>query len=139
MILGVVDRFTKITLFVLIKRKDRPTVARANPENDWKYHGFGEDVVSDSDGTFIEQFFTDLSDYFALKRNLGTAHHPQLDGQMERINPVTESYPQSYCNYEQNDWVAMLAIAEYAYNNSKHSATKISPLSATYGCEPSTI
>jgi len=30
----------------------------------------------------------------------------------------------------------MLAMAEYAYNNSKHSSTKISPVYANYGFEP---
>ena len=32
----------------------------------------------------------------------------------------------------------MLAMAEYAYNNSKHSSTKISPFYANYGFEPQT-
>jgi len=32
----------------------------------------------------------------------------------------------------------MLAMAEYTYNNSKHSATTISPLYANYGFEPRT-
>jgi hypothetical protein len=32
----------------------------------------------------------------------------------------------------------MLAMAEYAYNNSKHSATKITPFDANYGYEPRT-
>jgi hypothetical protein len=69
---------------------------------------------------------------------MSTAYHPQTDGQTERINQVIESYLQSYCNYEQNDWATMLAMAEYAYNNSKHSATKISPFHANYGLEPRT-
>jgi len=66
------------------------------------------------------------------------AYHPQSDGQTERINQVIESYLRFYCNSEQNDWASMLAMAEYAYNNSKHTATKMSPFYANYGFEPQT-
>jgi len=69
---------------------------------------------------------------------MSTPYHPQTDGQRERINQVIESYLRSYCNYEQNDWASMLAMAEYAYNNSKHSATKVSPFYANYVFEPRT-
>jgi hypothetical protein len=124
--------------FVPINKKDSPTVARAYLENVWKYQGFPEDVVSDRDGTFTGQFFTDLYNYLGIKRSMSTAYHPRTDGQTERINQVIESYLRSYCNYEQNDWASMLAMAEYAYNNSKHLATKISPFYANYGFEPRT-
>jgi len=124
-ILVVVDRFTKMAHFIPITKKDSPTVARAYLENIWKYHGFPEDVVSDRDGTFTGQYFTDLYDYLGIKNSMSTAFHPESDGQTERIDQVIESYRRSYCNYEQNDWASMLAIAEYAYNNSKHSSTKI--------------
>jgi len=137
-ILVVVDRFTKMAHFVPIKKKDSPTVARAYLENIWKYHGFPEDVVSDRDTTFTGSFFTDLYNYLGIKRSMSTAYHPQTDGQTERINQVIESYLRSYCNYEQNDWASMLAMAEYAYNNSKHSVTKISPFYANYGFEART-
>jgi len=138
MILVVVDRFTKMAHFIPIKKKDSPTVARAYLENVWKYHGFPEDVVSDRDGTFTGQYFTDLYDYLGIKKSMSTGFHPESDGQTERINQVIESYLRSYCNYEQNDWASMLAVAEYAYNNSKHSSTKISPFYANYGFEPRT-
>jgi len=132
-ILVVVDRFTKMTHFIPIKKKDSPRVARAYFENIWKYHGFPEDVVSDRDSTFTGSFFTDLYNYLGIKRSMSTAYHPQTDGQMERINQVIESYLRSYCNYERNDLASMLAMAEYAYNNSKHASTKISPFYANYG------
>jgi len=113
-------------------------VARAYLENVLKYHRYSEDVVSDRDGTFTGQFFTDLHDYLGIGRSMSTAYHPQSDGQTERINHVIESYLRFYCNYEQNDWASMLAMAEDAYNNSKHSATKISPLYGNYGFKPRT-
>jgi hypothetical protein len=138
LILVVVDRFTKMAHFVPIKNEHSPVVARPDLENVWKYHGFPEDVVADHDGTFTGQFFTDLYDYLEIKRSMSTPYHAQTDRQTERINEVIESYLQSYCNYEQHDWVSMIAMAEYAYNNSKHSATKISPFYANYGFEPRT-
>jgi len=138
MILVVVDRFTKMAHFIPIEKKDSPTVARAYLENVWKYHGFRENVVSDRDSTLTGSFFTDLYNYLGIKRSMSTAYHPQTDGQTERINQVIEFYLRSYCNYEQNNWASMLAMAEYAYNNSKHSSTKISPLYANYGFEPRT-
>jgi len=138
MILVVGDRFTKMAHFIPIKKKDSPTVAKAYLENVWKYHGCPEDVVSDRDSTFTGSFCTDLYSYLGIKRSMSTADHPQTEGQTERINQVIEAYLRSYCNYEQNDWASMLAMAEYAYNNSKHSSTKISPFYANYGFEPRT-
>lgn len=44
-----------------------------------------------------------------------------------------EAYLDCYCNYEQNDWASMLAMAGYVYNNSNHLAEKKSQLFANYG------
>jgi len=137
-ILVVVDRFTKMAHFIPIKKKDSPTVAKAYLENIWKYHGFPEDVVLDRDSTLTGSFFTDLYNYLGIQCSMSTAYHPQTDGQTERINQVIESYLRSYRNYEQKDCASMLAMAEYAYNNLKHSSTKIFPFYANYGFEPHT-
>jgi len=137
-ILVVVDRFTKMAHFIPIVKREATEVARAYLNNVWKYHGIPQDVVSDRDATFTGQYITNLYDYLGIKRSMSTAYHPQTDGQTERMNQVIEAYLRSYCNYEQNDWSEMLAMAEYAYNNSKHSATKISPFYANYRYEPRT-
>lgn len=113
-ILVVVDRFTKMAHFIPIDKRDSPTVAKAYLEQVWKCHGFPEYVVSDRDGTFTGQYFTDLYNFLGIMRFMRTAFHPQTDGQTERINQVIEAYLRSYCNYEQDDWVGMLAMAEYA-------------------------
>ena len=42
----------------------------------------------------------------------------------------------TFCSNEQDNWAALLAIAEFAYNNSKHSMTTLSPFYACYGFNP---
>jgi len=113
-------------------------VAQAYLENIWKYFALLEDVVSDWDRTFTGQFFTNLYDYLSIKGSMWTAYHPQCDRQTETINQIIESCLRSYCNDEQNIWATMLAMAEYAYYNAKHSVTKISPFNTNYGFEPRT-
>jgi len=69
---------------------------------------------------------------------MSTAYHPQTDGQTERTNQVLESYLRNFVNYDQNDWYQMLPLAEYAYNNSKARALKLTPFFANYGFHPQT-
>ena len=44
-----------------------------------------------------------------------------------------------YCNFLQDNWVQLLPLAEFAYNNSIHSATMVTPFMANYGINPGTI
>jgi hypothetical protein len=67
---------------------------------------------------------------------MSTAFHPQTDGQTERMNQVLEAYVRAFCRYDQSDWADILPFAEYAYNNSAHSATSFSPFYANYGFHP---
>jgi len=138
MILVVVNRFTKMAHFIPVSKKDSPLVAKAYLENRWKYHRFPEDVVSNQDETFTGQYFPHRYNYLGMKRSMSTAFHPQTEGQTERLNQVIEVYLRSHCNYAQIDWAEMLAMVEFAYNNSKHSTTKITPFYANYGYEPRT-
>src|SRR5205085_7742907 len=71
-----------------------------------------------------------------IDQKLSTAFHPQTDGQTERINSVLEQYLRCYINYQQSDWSSYLPIAQFAYNNAKHSSTELTPFYAVYGYHP---
>ena len=69
---------------------------------------------------------------------MSTAYHPETDGQTERVNSVLNQYLRVYCNFLQDNWVQLLPLAEFAYNNSVHSATMVTPFMANYGMNPAT-
>ena len=56
-----------------------------------------------------------------MKRQLSIAYHLQTDSQMERINQEIGIFLWYYVNYQQDDWMDWLAVAEFQYNNKKHA------------------
>jgi hypothetical protein len=47
-----------------------------------------------------------------------------------------EQYPRAFCNYEQDNWVKLLPLAEFAYNNAIHASTRMTPFWANYHYHP---
>jgi hypothetical protein len=51
------------------------------------------------------------------------------------MNQVVETYLRCYVNYEQNNWVPLLPIAQFSYNSSATETTQISLFKANYRYE----
>ena len=47
-----------------------------------------------------------------------------------------EQYLRAFTNYEQGNWVELLPLAEFVYNNSMHSSTQMTPFFANFGYHP---
>jgi hypothetical protein len=47
-----------------------------------------------------------------------------------------ELYLLSFCNHEQDNWVELLPLAEFAYNNSVHHSMRMAPFWANYHYHP---
>ena len=58
---------------------------------------------------------------------MSLAHHPQTDGQTERINQTLEEMIIAFVNHKQDNWDECLLVAEFAYNNSKQASTGFTP------------
>ncbi|OCB89101.1 hypothetical protein A7U60_g3700 [Sanghuangporus baumii] len=52
---------------------------------------------------------------------------------MEQVNQELEQYLHLYVNHQQLDWADWLALAEFAYNNCEHLATRLSPFFVNTG------
>ena len=136
-ILVVVDRLTKMALFIptttKITAQDLADIFIANV---FSKHGTPHDIVSDRGSKFTSDFWTAFSQAVKIRQNLSTAFHPESDGQTERVNRIMETYLRLYVNYDQDDWSTHLPLAEFAYNNTPHSATTMSPFYANKGFNP---
>lgn len=137
MILVVVCRLTKMALFIpTYKTATSIDLAKLFLRHVFSKHGVPQDIISDRGRHFVSNFWSSLCDHLRIKSNLSTAYHPETDGQTERVNQILEQYLRFYVNYEQDDWVSLLPLAEFAYNNTSHSATGVSPFFANKGYNP---
>jgi hypothetical protein len=137
MILVIVDRLTKMALFIpTFSDIDAGEVAMLFLRYVFAKHGTPSDIISDRGKHFTSRFWTSLCELLGIKGNLSTAYHPQTDGQTERVNQILEQYLRVYINYQQDDWVNLLPLAEFAYNNTAHSATQVTPFFANKGFHP---
>ena len=99
-------------------------------------HGTPEKTVLDRGTIFNNKFLRHLYKRLGIKPSFSSAYHPESDGQTERVNQTVEHFLRSYVSHKQDDWVRWLPLAEFAYNNAKHSATGRSPFQVVLGRDP---
>ena len=123
-ILVIVDRLTKMVHYEPVKVTiDTPWLAKVILDVVAWHHDLSDSIVYDRGSSFTSKFWSLLCYFLGIKRILSTAFHPQTNGQTERQNSIIEAYLRAFVNFEQNDWVRLLPIAEFAYNNSKNAST----------------
>ena len=120
----VVDRLTKMGIYLHCRKDiDAPELARMFFEHVICKHGVPDNIITDRGTQFTSRFWTRVCSHMSIDHLLSTAFHPQTDGQTERQNQTMEKYLRAFCNYEQDNWVELLPLAEFAYNNSVHAST----------------
>jgi len=134
----VVYHFTKMAHFIPLPKegKSASDLARTFAQEMWRYQGLPLDIVSDRDSCFTSAIWQEFLTLSGIRPRMSTAFHPQTDGQTEQLNQTIEAYLRSFISYEQDDWVSLLPMAEFAYNNSTTNVTGISPFYVNYGYHP---
>jgi hypothetical protein len=136
-ILVVVDRLTKQGIFIPCHVTDNAaTFAKLFVQHIFSKHGLPTDIVSDRGALFVSQFWRELLKLLDIEAHLSTVYHPQTNGQTECVNQSLETYIRIYCEYDQDNWVDLLPLAEFVYNNSPHHATGVTPFFANKGYHP---
>jgi hypothetical protein len=135
-ILVIVCRFSKRSHFLPCRMdQDTEGLAELFVKDYVRLHGLPDQIISDRGLRFTSNLWADICKLSKIERSLSTAYHPESDGQTERNNSTLEQYLRTYVSFQQDDWASLLPMAEFAYNNSYHSAIKMSPFMASEGRE----
>jgi hypothetical protein len=139
-VIMVIDRLTKYTHFCALSRPFKAsTVATAFMEIVQKLHGSPKIIVSDRDPIFTGHFWTELFSCLGTQLAHSSSYHPQSDGQTEIVNKCLEGYLRCFVSDKQTQWFKQLPLAEWWYNTSFHTATKMTPFMSLYGYNPPSI
>jgi len=132
---AIIDQFTKMAHFLPLRKEGKTAADLAiifAPEV-WKYHGLPTDIVSDHDSRFTSETWKEFLRLLGIWTRMSTAFHLQTDGQTERLNQTIEDYLPVFVSKEQDNWVYLLPMAEFAYNNLTTTGNGVSPFYTNYG------
>lgn len=137
-ILVIVDRFTKMGLFIpTIKTLNAASMASLLYKHVECRFGSPLGIVSDRDKLFTSEFWKEFTKTRGILRRLSTAFHPQTDGQTERLHQTIEKILRIHAlEGDPLLWSRKLPEAEFTYNNSTHATTGVSSFEALYGYHP---
>jgi hypothetical protein len=136
-IMVVVCRLTKMVHYIPARADWNGTeLAQAWIREVIRLHGVPERIISDRGPLMNATHWETFNYYLNSRRVLTSAYHPETDGQTERQNQTLEQYLRIYCTLEQDDWALWISIAEFAYNDSIHATTGITPFRANHGTDP---
>lgn len=136
-ILVAVDKFSKYSHFVPLAHPfTAMDVAEAYMQFIHKLHGLPQSLISDRDRIFTSTLWTTLFRLAGTQLRMSSSYHPQTDGQTERVNQCLETFLQCFVHTCPSQWSKWLALAEYWYNTSFHSALGTTPFEVLYGHKP---
>ena len=136
-ILVVIDRLSKNAHFIALSHPYTAIeVAQAYLDNIFKLNGLPKDIVSDRDPIFLSELWKELFRVHGVDLRYSTAYHPQTDGQTEVTNKTLETYLRCMTAEAPKTWSKWLALAEWWYNTTYHSAIKSTPFEIVYGQPP---
>jgi len=116
----IIDCFTKMAHSLPLRKEGKMAadLAVIFAREVWRFHGTPTDIVSDRDSQFTSEVWKEFLAVLKTRPRMSTAFHPQTDGQTECINQTIEAYLRAFTDQEQDNWVSLLPMAEFAYNNS---------------------
>ena len=136
-ILVIIDRLSKQALFIPTHDTITSTeLAKLFLLHVFSKHEVPAHVTSDWGSEFVSHFFQSLGKALNMHLHFTSSYHPEGDGQTKCANQTLEQYLQIYCNYQQDNWLELLPLAEFSYNNTPSATMGVSPFFTNKGYHP---
>jgi hypothetical protein len=115
-----IPRFTKMEHMIPLKKNEkRPqNLVLVFGREICRLHGIPTDIVSDQDSKFTSKFWMAFLMAIRVNPQMLNLFNPETDGQTERVNQTIKAFLRAFGNLELSDWIELVAMAEFANNNS---------------------
>ena len=90
-------------------------------------------IISNRDSKFTFNFGKAIFEAIGTQISLSIAYHPQIDGQIEKVNQVIKDMPKINCVQEPTKWICYIYLVEFANNALFQRTIGMSPFKALYG------
>ena len=132
-ILVFTDYFTKWPEAIAIPDLEAITVAKVYVNHIILRHGAPGRIITDRGSQFISDVFNEVNGILGTKHSMTTSHHPQTDGQAERMVGIISVMLGKMTGIYQEDWDTHIPFALYAYRTAVHATTGETPYFMVYG------
>ncbi|GJU71017.1 putative reverse transcriptase domain-containing protein [Tanacetum coccineum] len=130
----IVDRMTKSAHFLAMREEySTERLAKLYIDEIVSQHGVPMPIILDQDGRFTSRFWQTLEKALGIRLDMGTAYHPQTDGQTDHTIQTLKDMLRACVIDFGGNWDVHLPLAEFSYNNSYHSSIRCAPFEALYG------
>ena len=133
----LVDKFSKyVCLEPCAKEIDAVQTAQIFLRRIVGDFGVPQVVISDRGPQFAAEVWQRILALIGSQVALASTHHPQSDGQSERMIQTLLRMVRSYAQTVAEQWEALLPMMQFALNNAPSSAGKYSPFQVLYRVIP---
>ncbi|GJR05133.1 putative reverse transcriptase domain-containing protein [Tanacetum coccineum] len=130
----IIDRLTKSAHFLPMREDDSlEKLTRQYLKEVVSRHEVPVSIISDRDRKFTSHFWKSLHKALGTRLDMGTAYHPQTDGQSERTIQTFEDMLRACVLDFGKGWDKHLPLVEFSYNNSYHTSIKAALFETLYG------
>lgn len=133
-VLVFVDRFSKTTISVPCHRTlNAQELSQLFVTHVYRHYGAPESITSDRGPQFIAQMWTHFCTSLGIQLTLTSGHHPQTNGQVEKVLQHLDNRLRPYVNQHQDNWSEMLPFMDHAANSLPQESTGFSPFELLLG------